>query len=478
MRCARSAICSVLLAAGCGVVRAPSAPAVCPSYEEKIRPVLDLRCGQCHSAATGYRLGDYADTTARRDDGSARVVPGQASSSFLQAARGELSGHAAVAEAATLQDWVVRCRAAPGRLELHPRGWSTPTDGEQFHGQAVRASGYDFAACGKCHGADLRGGAAEVDCSSCHREGPQACNTCHGDALSPAPPRDLSGARAPTALGVGAHRAHAAIDCSVCHGDVKDEAHYRKPFGVRAPLQLDAGVWNRNEATCANVACHAPAVPVWTKPGKLGCDGCHGNPPPSHQTTLACESCHGPLNPATHVDGKVTLRGATCESCHAGPASAPFFDLKGANVGAHDAHRAKGVGCSECHLMPATLLAKGHLDSAPPAEVFPLDLGGLAWRQAAAPVFNAGNGTCTGVYCHGGGQFGHVDLSPGLKRAPAWTGGAAEAGCGTCHGVPPQDGTIGHNPALGLGCSACHGGSFTADGGFTTKHLDGKITGQ
>ena len=73
---------------------------------------------------------------------------------------------------------------------------------------ALRASFYNFGECKNCHGDDLRGGGAKVDCNSCHLKGPLECNTCHGDATSSAPPRDLKGVRLTTSLGVGAHRSH------------------------------------------------------------------------------------------------------------------------------------------------------------------------------------------------------------------------------------------------------------------------------
>lgn len=529
MRCARSAICRALLAAlalaGCGVVRPSGFAPICPSYEVKLRPLVEARCAQCHSAGRaegGYRVGAHTQTVSRSEDGTPRVAPGDLASPFLAAARGTLGSHAAIdaQTVAVLEDWVVRCRAAPVPYAFHPRGWSTSTDPEQFHGQALRASRYDFAECRKCHGEDLRGGASKADCHDCHAEGPQACSTCHGDETSPAPPRAFSGARSTLSLGVGAHRAHGAFDCASCHRDAKaavDERHYRRAGLFTTPVEVvltanPAGnaTWDRTRATCTNSYCHAPSNtdtaptrfdPVWTRAGKgeVGCGSCHGFPPSSHRDNR-CDVCHGPgyadggVDPVLHVDGKVALRngGVACDACHAGPDSPVFFDLRGQNVGAHDAHknasRLRGpISCSECHLVPATVSAPGHLDSAAPAEVFGVDLGALAWKQGANPVFNAANGTCSSVYCHGGGEYGHPDTAPLLQRTPSWSGKADQVVCGACHGLPPQDGTLGHNAARTINCAVCHGGAvqadggilFTAlgDGGFTTKHLDGKLTG-
>lgn len=513
MRCARPAISSLLLLLACGVQRPPDG-AICPTYETAIRPLVTARCAQCHAgegAKGGYTVGPYLDTVSRDDDGVPRITPDR-SSPFLRAVRGELDGHAALApaDAAKLEDWVIRCLASPRALALHPVGWSTPTDPKSFHGAALRASFYDFGACENCHGEDLRGGKSGVDCQTCHAEGPLACNTCHGDATSAAPPRDLGGGRAKTRIGVGAHRAHAAQGCGTCHLDVQDagdEGHYRRR-GVfsKGPAEVllkpgprGAAFWNRPAATCGNTYCHAPSTtdtapsrkdPVWTMPGSLDCGSCHGAPPSSHASADApCTACHDP-DPALHVNGKVDVKGGGqgCDACHAGPQAQAFTGLTGKKNGAHDAHLKGGtlrgpMGCDECHLVPATLTAPGHLD-APPADVFPQDLGGLAWKFGAVPSFDRATGTCT-TYCHGSGNFGHVDTAPGLNRAPTWDAGSQQAACGTCHGLPPIDGTLGHSS--GLSCATCHGKSvlpdggirFTPlpDGGVTSQHLDGKITG-
>lgn len=153
MRCVRPAISKTLLwavvavLAGCGVLRPSDSEPICPSYEKVIRPIVESRCSQCHSAAKaegGYRVGDHTQTVSRSDDGTPHVAPGNLSSPLLTASRGELAGHSAIpaSEVVVLQDWVMRCRAAPSPYQLHPRGWSTPTDPEQFHGQALRAKSY------------------------------------------------------------------------------------------------------------------------------------------------------------------------------------------------------------------------------------------------------------------------------------------------------------------------------------------------
>ena len=128
MRCARPAICSLLVAlVGCGILRPSDSAQICPSYDATIRPVVEARCGQCHSgdrAEGGYRVGAHTQTVSRSEDGTPRVAPGDPGSPLLAAARGERAGHTAISatDVTLLQDWVVRCRAAPSSLKFHPTG--------------------------------------------------------------------------------------------------------------------------------------------------------------------------------------------------------------------------------------------------------------------------------------------------------------------------------------------------------------------
>ncbi|HVE81816.1 MAG TPA: c-type cytochrome domain-containing protein, partial [Myxococcales bacterium] len=86
-------------------------------------------CAGCHGGASpagGYSVADRLSVLAQRDDGSARLIPGDSDSDFLLAARGGRDGHVALSadEAALLEDWAVRCRAAPRELAVHPPGWT------------------------------------------------------------------------------------------------------------------------------------------------------------------------------------------------------------------------------------------------------------------------------------------------------------------------------------------------------------------
>ncbi len=525
---------------GCGTVREPGLGEGCPDWEKDIKAVAQADCTSCHGATLAegaYRADSYQAAVHARADGTPRVVPGDVEGSLLiRAASGGLSAHPALdASKLHLLSLWVECRV-PGRHDLfHPRGWTNPGDRENFHGVELRKAAYQTTACQKCHGDDLKGGKAGVSCTSCHAKGPDDCSTCHGDATSSAPPRSVEGLTATTAIQVGAHRVHLqdsaikkAFDCDACHVKPKlpgDEGHYQVggklddfPAEVTfSPAKAGDPHWDRATATCESAACHAPSVdsnakrqePRWTSVGQgdADCGTCHGLPPSSHFDSR-CEGCHaqvyadgGIIAPQLHVNGKVELgNGASdCSACHGdATSSAPPRDVSGhtnpalVTVGAHRAHLTahtfRGpLACEECHRVPKAVGDQGHIDSAPPAEVFPeVDgVGVLARHDNARASWEHASATCASVYCHGGGARLARDATATVVRAPLWTGGASQVFCGSCHGLPPKDGF--HIPTLGVGdCIQCHAATMAADGGLVfspnvdggspvTTHLDGKV---
>jgi predicted CxxxxCH...CXXCH cytochrome family protein len=544
MRCALSVTSRVLpllaLAAGCGVLRPTDFQPVCPDYDKQVQPVLDAQCSGCHPAGAAYSTTSYTSVLKPSADDLQRFIPGDASSPFMQAVRGELLEHSALSsdDQALLTTWVVTCRGGHRQTLYHPAGWANPLNGSEFHGAVARDGGYTFSECISCHGADLRGGKAGVDCNSCHTQdkGPLACNTCHGDELSPAPPKALNGSYARATLGVGAHQKHVndgplhkAFACESCHPHVEnaqDDGHFRfnGVFLAQGPVVTlpasDAGVppqWNVSDATCSQSACHAPNAndtaatgikPVWTRiDGTDGkCGTCHGRPPSSHKFDN-CVGCHGPgyadggVDLALHVNGKVDLvAGTDCGVCHGAPNSgADWFDTHGSRdagapgVGAHAAHLTTDlrgpIACNECHIVPKTVFDPGHIDT-PPAKVFPAGWdGGAAALDGVVPSFDSTALTCN-VYCHGTGELLTSRDHANVIRAPVWNLGESQEQCGgACHGAPPQDGNVGHQVVATSiqACVMCHAltvnpdgtiRTFTqSDGGIGSFHMNGEING-
>jgi predicted CxxxxCH...CXXCH cytochrome family protein len=228
-----------------------------------------------------------------------------------------------------------------------PPSWDGATCRNVYcHGDALPAGGAATqprwtdpatGGCAGCH-ASPPPDHARGDCATCHpADAPHVdgvvqvgagCDGCHGSAASPAPPRDLAGHTATTAIGVGAHQAHlqarsrisAPIPCATCHP---------VPASVTAPGHLHAGPaavvaalgWDRASQTCATATCHGPGRPRWTSTGEVSCGSCHGVPPAdaSHAPDLAltsCATCHpgsvdafgNILVPGEHLDGIVDHR--------------------------------------------------------------------------------------------------------------------------------------------------------------------------
>lgn len=333
-----------------------------------------------------------------------------------------------------------------------------------------------------------------------------ACYTCHGNSLSPAPPRGLGGVRALSERGVGAHRSHigglstwhATIECSSCHlvpdevevlghiddGDSKAELTFSalaKTGGLSPQVNADG--------TCSNVYCHGATLsgaslgePKWTQVdgSQKECGTCHGAPPPPpHTTSTDCGACHPSmqagtntfLDPSRHINGIVDLaEGGGCTSCHGSEQdSAPPTDLAGntersfSGVGAHQQHVGasdwrRTLACSNCHVVPSTVDSPGHMDDGDNQAEVPFD--GLN----PVAIFDEPATTCDNLYCHGDGK--------GSNGSVEWTS-MVPMDCGSCHGFPP---VAPHTTQTD--CGTCHpsmqAGSQTvfrdAD-----RHIDGVV---
>ncbi len=232
------------------------------------------------------------------------------------------------------------------------------------------------AACGTCHGVPPATTAAGVthppylNCATCHPNTVKAdgtideqggyhidgtvevadlaCDSCHGDETSPAPPPDTSGNTNTTVPGVGAHRSHleasdwhAQVACTECHlvpEAMPDAGH----VDTALPAELTFGDlataggtiephYAYDDNTCTNVYCHGdtlfdggpPSDPVWTQVGvgTTACGTCHGLPPASpHPQLDTCVSCHGCVvdddnailaeQAYLHINGTVNLEAA------------------------------------------------------------------------------------------------------------------------------------------------------------------------
>ena len=467
------AIATITVAGACAEPR-PRDDGACLTWKDDIEPQVAAACSSCHAGATPagrYDLTSYLGALGAGTDTTANAIAGDATSLLVTTlapatATPPHAGQAALY--ATLARWVGTCDVAYLDSPLHPGGILDPASTE-FHGKELLRRDWNLPLCATCHGADFGGSSKAPSCKTCHTQGPTACDTCH-------PARPTS----------GAHTSHLerAIECTSCHvvPTVWNQPGHILVDGVADPAPAEVAItgfatttivpadrtgpptYDPATSTCGQVYCHGAVLgdaggmstrPVWTNdpPGPAPCSSCHGAPPPTHARSR-CAECHP--SGANHLDGAIEIGDATpptCSGCHGSATSpAPPRDLEGntatsaIGVGAHQAHLigphrlAPPIACVTCHVVPATLMAPGHIDDAGPAEV----TAAFAWDRTSQ--------TCGSAWCHG-------------PARPVWTG-TEPAFCGSCHGAPPA--TPAHQPSMPLSsCTTCHPRTVNGFGAIT-----------
>ncbi len=341
-----------------------------------------------------------------------------------------------------------------------------------------------------------------LDAREGSEEEAEPCTACHGDPsreggalIQAAPPGNLDGQSEIAAPGVGAHQLHldpagraAPLECDACHvvpeetfapGHVDTALPAEVVFGSGAMSGRNAA-YDAETGTCSNVYCHGSAEPVWLEPRSSAdaCGTCHALPPPApHPASDDCAQCHGSvigadgefIAPELHVNGEVNVGDLSCNACHGtGSRGVPPPDLEGNDqvsargVGAHTTHLEassshRAFDCEDCHEMPETVGADGHIDDSRPADVL---FGSMARTAGATPTYDSDAGTCADTYCHGAAE-------------PVWTDPRSSAdACGTCHGVPPAD----PHPQDEQ-CGKCHDEVMDLDGNFIdlALHINGTV---
>lgn len=242
------------------------------------------------------------------------------------------------------------CESCHKGIAVHTDGIKNPTS-EDFHGNFIRVNGWDMDMCSQCHGEDYGGGLTSTTCLTCHRSenGPESCNTCHGNFSNPtqiAPPQGTNNETSTTAAAVGAHQLHLHgiaiaqnVACNECHiipsefqsvGHIDGTPRAELTFGAFTNLGPSQAYYDFDELTCQNTYCHGNFEylasesqysfaytgekmegnnfsPIWNK-----VDG----------TQAACGTCHGEIDsngqlisalPKGHY-GDFSL--TTCVTCH------------------------------------------------------------------------------------------------------------------------------------------------------------------
>lgn len=192
--------------------------------------------------------------------------------------------------------------------------------------------------------------------------------------------------------------------------------------------------------------------------------------------------------------------GTSCAVCHGDhaadvqpgdPQAAPGFnggtDVKGraagdpgaTAIGAHALHLTGGllgvaVACDECHVVPQTVEAPGHLDD----QVVTVKFGARATKNGLQPTYDPATQTCSNTYCHGG--------TPGWRAQPVvnpkWSQGSEAIVCGACHDLPPPAPVhvVVDKAAQGCGTSkspvfTCHPAGYSPISVDPKLHMDGQI---
>lgn len=292
---------------------------------------------------------------------------------------------------------------------------------------------------------------------------------------------------------------------SAFHGDVLAAAQYDKSTCRQCHgSRFDGGLV---QVSC--FTCHAsyPHPEGWAGRGEQGhpaylraqtydlapCQTCHGADYSLSKVDISCLTCH--VN-AGGPEACNTCHGAFAEAGsdlrHAAPPAGLIGETDQGDpaVGAHQMHLGYYVDaaatCAECHIVPSTLRAAGHIDGDGEAEVlFRGTLAALVTEGGARqpqPAYARQTLACANTYCHGNWALMKsasaydfiyaAEKIEGNNATPIWT--EPETGdCGSCHDLPPR----GHNPFGIQACSNCHSGVIDRLGNIIdkSKHINGKV---
>jgi predicted CxxxxCH...CXXCH cytochrome family protein len=375
------------------------------------------------------------------------------------------------------------------------------------HSRHITGTSYKKTVCADCHAVYVQGttaaanhlnstvevttggypspkvkGSAFASCATsyCHSSGQSANGTSAIPVYASVPPVwggtiACGSCHATTAMATGTHSQHIAqsIDCGSCHTGATASA-YNSTIHVDGQINVAAGFSYANQgapgngySSCSATVCHGSgATPAWG----------------SNTTQATCTKCHGvnlTSSAAYTTDPKTAAPGYNGTGRSTGGATAAT-DPK---VGAHDTHLrglnniSNPIACNECHTVPATVAAAGHIDSALPAEV-PMN-GALARTNSAVPAY-AGS-TCTATYCHFGKPTGAYSPAT-VNAAVVWTDTAYLSGttadCQKCHLSPPSNTGTHAGVTFPSGCTSCHS-HVSVTGAITdkTKHINGTVDG-
>ena len=301
----------------------------------------------------------------------------------------------------------------------------------------------------------LRGGHAQVSCTSCHGSGNnyrgiatqcvachktddphkgalgRSCDTCHAvDGWKQTKPFNH------TSTGFRLTGAHAAQGCLSCHKGQVWKGLGTSCISCHAGDDTHRGSRGRNCESCHTTGSWRQLTFDHDSTGfslvgghaRASCAGCHGPGNTTKKPGRTCIGCH--QKDDTHKGGN----GTECAACHTPTSwkSIRFdhdrltdFPLRGAH---------KKAVCRDCHVQPAKTV---------PA---PTTCYGC---HQADDDHKGGNGQDCGR-CHNENAWDKVDFVHDTMTRFPLTGKHAQASCESCHASPPDE------VKLSLECGSCH----------------------
>ncbi len=335
-------------------------------------------------------------------------------------------------------------------------------------------------------------GGTPLDCGGCHNNMATFANASSGSHVR------------------HAQTAGAGYTCDVCHGASYGNATVPRSSGsthVNSKIDLaftgtrgidisyskysangftpGKGYYGTCGSSTGTSNCHGTGRPTW---GATSAAPVNGFPYSANQ----CEKCHS------------SLTTTITQAAFYGTAIPKVTLNTNAQVGAHFNHLStntkrvsNSAHCNDCHTIPASVNATGHLDKA--GSIVTYNSGSFANTGGIQATYSSSVNRCGTTYCHGGTLASNKTATgatlTALKLHPQWdtpilsgtvdTAPSADD-CGRCHGFPPQSG--GHTSyatkplttTTASNCNTCHP-VFNANAVITTAglglHINGKLDG-
>ncbi|KAF0215186.1 MAG: cytochrome c family, partial [Geobacteraceae bacterium] len=423
----------------------------------------------CHGAATGLKWGGTIADTAECDSCHGGNKTATATTGLGAITAGKHTAHIANADPELATFACGRCHSATVTT-----GNDRSVTGGANHVNLTKNVAYDTL--------NPAGTAGTCNSLYCHSNGKGTyinqtlatawvsgaaigCKGCHGTTSTYGQP-DYANGGAGAAL-ANSHATHVSVaaDCGKCHAttsttgtDITGAGHLDGALTVSLGAAYDTNGATANydgtlnNKTCSATTCHGSGIPKWggTLYSAVQCEKCHGS------------AAIGPFY-STSYPTQVTVATDTKVGAHNN-------HLRANQVTSGGHKYSSDIACAECHTVPASVNAAGHMDTALPAE---LTFGTLAKTGGLIPAFNTTSRQCSNTYCHG------ATITGGTNKTPTWNVAylnGTSADCGSCHGNPPA--TAGHTGVAADQCNACHphvNNNRTFND--VTKHINGALDG-